>query len=222
MLRRMAFKIPYSPYRGIVWTLFNKNSKSLLEIGCKRGDLMKSGNFSKHNSFKVGLDVHSPYLREIKDQKIYDDLVVADGKELPFKDNSFDSVIAIEIIEHMTREEGYKLMKEMERVAKIEVIISTTDINGNKALENLSEDQIRKIKNKAMIHRSLWTPRDFKRRGYSVWGVYPKFFPKIFDFSEFDPVYLLSIFFPLILFVFFFPNFAKAIIAKKRIQKNSK
>ncbi|NIO20358.1 MAG: methyltransferase domain-containing protein [Candidatus Aenigmarchaeota archaeon] len=49
---------------------------------------------------------------------------VADIKRLPFKNNSYDAVLAFEILEHLPWEEVDKALKELHRVTKKYVIIS--------------------------------------------------------------------------------------------------
>jgi len=51
--------------------------------------------------------------------------VLADALHLPFRDNYFDAVISVELLEHLPN--GIALMKEMKRVSKKYVLISTAN-----------------------------------------------------------------------------------------------
>lgn len=50
--------------------------------------------------------------------------VLADGKNLPFKENSFDVVTSIDVIEHVPKKDRKKFIEELLRVAKKKVILS--------------------------------------------------------------------------------------------------
>ena len=50
--------------------------------------------------------------------------ILADGRNLPFKDNSFDIVTSIDVIEHVPKKDRKKFVQELLRVAKERVIIS--------------------------------------------------------------------------------------------------
>jgi ubiquinone/menaquinone biosynthesis C-methylase UbiE len=54
----------------------------------------------------------------LKTAKNEDHVVLESAIFLPFKDKYFDVSFAIEIIEHLKKEDGYKLISEMERVTK--------------------------------------------------------------------------------------------------------
>jgi len=51
--------------------------------------------------------------------------VVADGCHLPFRDNVFDCVVSVEVIEHL--ENPDKFIEELKRVSKKFVVISTVN-----------------------------------------------------------------------------------------------
>lgn len=91
-----------------------KNMKGrVLDVGCEQGTL--------HNLIKnediYGLDI-SP-------KKFRNRVVKADAQSIPFKENSFDTLIAGELIEHLSNPEDF--LKESKRVLKPngKIIIST-------------------------------------------------------------------------------------------------
>lgn len=49
--------------------------------------------------------------------------VIATGVSLPFKENSFDAVFSLDVLEHINKEERKKFVKELMRVAEEKVII---------------------------------------------------------------------------------------------------
>jgi 2-polyprenyl-3-methyl-5-hydroxy-6-metoxy-1,4-benzoquinol methylase len=89
--------------------------KRHLDIGCGPGTLIGSMNGSR---LSVGVDI-------AKDQILYANqkygkprkhfLPITEGS-LPFNDASFDVVTLIEVIEHLTRGQGCKLLTEIHRI----------------------------------------------------------------------------------------------------------
>ena len=147
-----------------ILTVLAEGDKSYLDIGCGKGKwgyLLKTSH--KPPSYIVGGDIDLNNLRYAKKHKIYDDVVLLDGRHLPFRDDSFDIVLAIEIIEHMEKIEGQKLLDEAERVSRERVIVSTPLLG---ARYWYSEKH----------HISKWTVGDLRRRGYTVRGVGFSFF----------------------------------------------
>ena len=49
---------------------------------------------------------------------IYDGVVQASATHLSFRDRSFNNVVSIAVIEHLEKENGVRMLEEMERVAK--------------------------------------------------------------------------------------------------------
>lgn len=147
-----------------ILTVLAKEGRAYLDIGCGKGKwgyLIKTSH--KPPSYIVGGDIDLKNLRYAKKHKIYDDVVLLDGKHLPFRDDSFDIVLAIEIIEHMEKIEGQKLLDEAERVSRERVIVSTPLLG---ARYWYSEKH----------HISKWTVGDLRKKGYTVRGVGFSFF----------------------------------------------
>lgn len=78
-----------------------------------------------------------------------------------FKSKSFDAVVALEVIEHLTREDGIRLQNAMAWVARKKIALSTP----NGFLEQSEFDN-----NALQAHRSGWTCADFE--GYKIQGLY--------------------------------------------------
>lgn len=100
--------------------LCEDNSK-ILDVGCDDGttaDLMKKINPTL--SFK-GIDIQTNRACKIP-KKIYD------GKKIPYKDKSFDIVMAVDVLHHTT--DILSLLKEMKRVAKKYIIIKDHIVTG--------------------------------------------------------------------------------------------
>jgi ubiquinone/menaquinone biosynthesis C-methylase UbiE len=75
------------------------------------------------DAYTVGLDVWVPWLRRAKNY--YNDVVNGNARYLPFRDKSFEVCTAFEIIEHLTKLDAYKFLKELDRVTKRQIIITS-------------------------------------------------------------------------------------------------
>ena len=88
------------------------NPKNILEIGI--GNKTVSNYFKQHGMEVTTCDF---------DKNLEPDYI-ADIRELPFEDNSFDVVLASEILEHLPWESVDSALAELRRVSKKYVIIS--------------------------------------------------------------------------------------------------
>jgi ubiquinone/menaquinone biosynthesis C-methylase UbiE len=89
---------------------------------------------------------------------------------LPFKDKQFDLTLCIDVLEHLPKYTGIKLIKEMQRISKMIIIITPNwkcpqgEINGNPFQRHISK----------------WSPNELKKLGFKVRGVRNKLnFPYI-------------------------------------------
>lgn len=95
--------------------------KTVLDAGCAEG--MYSKYFAKNGIFPVGCDIAFSKLRRAKiDSTATTPYLCADLQKLPFPDNSFEAVLALEIIEHVP--DYRQAIKEIFRVSSKYVIIS--------------------------------------------------------------------------------------------------
>ena len=97
---------------------FNLSSKdSILDVGCAKGFMLH--DFSKliPGIELKGIDI-SQYAIENCIEDMRDNLDVADARDLPFKDNSFDLVISITSVHNFNEEECIQAIREIERVSK--------------------------------------------------------------------------------------------------------
>ena len=116
--------------------------------------------------FVAGSDIFPPHLNSLKKMNIYDLLVNSDASSMPFKNESFDTVIAVELLEHLNRDNGLNFIEEAKRVAKKRVIISTPNFDslreGRVGLDGF---------NKYEGHLSYWTVSELKSLGFKCFGI---------------------------------------------------
>jgi SAM-dependent methyltransferase len=147
----------------VVLNFFPKEGTgAVLDIGCGYGLFGYILRFERdYRGELIGLDAHPPYIRKLKRHSgaVYDSLVIADARHLPFRDGAVDTVLASEVIEHLPREGGLELIREAERVGRRLALFTTPrghlpqGSHGGNDLE---------------AHLSGWSERDFADRGYGI------------------------------------------------------
>lgn len=93
------------------------NNQRILDIGCGSGAYLQP--LSKFASEVVGVDIYEDYLKEAR-QNVQGKnirLLLMSAEELAFKEGSFDAVILIETLEHISDDE--KAIKEISKVLKV-------------------------------------------------------------------------------------------------------
>lgn len=90
-----------------------KINSPILDIGCGFGEF--AGVFFK-SMIEVGVDINMKDLQLAGQKKKYKKLVWADACHLPFKNNSFQTIISISTLEHIKDVE--KVFAEVKRVLK--------------------------------------------------------------------------------------------------------
>jgi len=91
-----------------------KNCRAVLDLGCGRDSAIH--NFSI--PFSVGVEISNYYFEENKKKKIHNQYIKADVRQIEFKNNSFDAVLALDLIEHLSKAEDYELISKMEKWVK--------------------------------------------------------------------------------------------------------
>ena len=83
-----------------------------------------SGAFFLFNNNGIGLD---PSFKQLKFAKkmFGNKFINGQVQTLPFKDNSFDTIIFVEVIEHINKKYNKEIIKELKRVAKKRIMITT-------------------------------------------------------------------------------------------------
>ena len=151
---------PYVPFvsLNIVWRNLAKDAQYILDVGCGKGEPMQFLN-RRRRYFTVGIDIFQPYIEKCRLQGIHDDYVMCDVRNLPFREKSFDIALCLEVLEHMDRKDGERLLDEMERVARKQIILSTPlgpleckPYDGNLYLE----------------HKYFWNTDDLQQLGYKI------------------------------------------------------
>jgi len=135
---------------------------TIIDLGCGKSSPVKF--FSDELAYSLGVDSHPASIADSKSLKIHSAYVLSDILEACRKigDNSFDCALALDVIEHLDKADGKKLLNEMERIAKRKVIIYTP--NGFLKQEVFENNQAQK-------HLSGWSSEEMKSFGFNVYGM---------------------------------------------------
>jgi 2-polyprenyl-3-methyl-5-hydroxy-6-metoxy-1,4-benzoquinol methylase len=186
-----------------------KSSTSVLDVGCGYNSILGKikGTFTS-----TGIDVFRDCIQVSRKAKNHNRYVIGDIRKLNthFSKESYDTVIALDVIEHLTKNEAQKMIVQMEKIAKKRVVIMTP--NGFYPQEILFGNPHQK-------HKSGWYINDLKALGYKVYGLRGlKYIRGIHAMIQYKPWILWAI----IAFIsepllYFFPKYSYHIFAIKEI-----
>ncbi len=152
------------PFLDAVVHFLPEDTRRAVDVGCGRGIGGVLCRLYRNPQRLVGLDAFRPYLESLRELNVYSELIRADfarTPSLPFRPNSFDVALALELIEHIPRREGEALVEDLQEKCT-RVIVSTP----NEFFEQDSYDT-----NPFQSHLSFWHVRDFEKMGFEVYGV---------------------------------------------------
>ncbi len=113
---------------------------------------------------RVGVDIHEEYFKHIESDVPYA-VVKYDIRKLReiFIPNSFDLVIALDVIEHLEKDEALSMIKQCEEIAKLGVILETPKgyIPQNIDIQGHGADEWQ-------THRCGWEVKELEDLGYNV------------------------------------------------------
>jgi hypothetical protein len=112
----------------------------------------------------TGLEGYVPALEEARRKNTHDELVQGDVRSLDqhFQAGQFDTCVALDVIEHLTKEDGWKMLTSMERIATRKVIILTP--SGFLPQRHLEQGDLQE-------HLSGWEAEEMRAHGYEVTGL---------------------------------------------------
>ena len=145
-------------------------SSSVLDVGCAKGFMLFDFVKAIPGMTIHGVDI-SQYALNHGIDELKPNMSLANCKELPFADNSFDLVISINTIHNLEKDESAKALQEIERVTKKDSFI-TVDAYRN-------EDEKERMMQWNLTAKTIMSVDDwikfFKEVGYT--GDYYWFIP---------------------------------------------
>ncbi|HXG01433.1 MAG TPA: class I SAM-dependent methyltransferase [Bacteroidota bacterium] len=133
--------------------------RTCLDIGCGSDSPVRFLRFD----YSLGVEAYEPLLREAQRNGTHSEYMLANATELDrhFSSKQFDCCVAIDLIEHLTKDDGLKLISSMERIAARKVLLFTP--NGFLPQRSHHGD--------LQEHLSGWTADEFERLGFRVYGM---------------------------------------------------
>lgn len=142
-----------------------KNGESLLSLCCGIGRELNGLNTDK----VTGVDIAPQYVEQLPGgvKRVCADALEY-AKEQP--DNSVDVISIIDGIEHMDKKTGVKLIKEMKRVAKKEILLFTPQGHGKDGYLKNEPHNAWGIEgaDHFQAHKSGWTVLELKDLGFEI------------------------------------------------------
>jgi 2-polyprenyl-3-methyl-5-hydroxy-6-metoxy-1,4-benzoquinol methylase len=166
--------VGYSPLELDPAVLPLIEGRTVLDLGCGYGHwghLLRTHYHSDdpgRAARVTGVDIHQGNVDFCASTGVYDDLACADALEFLARQprGAFDTIIATELIEHLPKDAGRRLLAETARVAVRVTIVSTPNWEylrpGAMTMTGYNEHE---------HHVSSWTPGELKGHGFTVRGV---------------------------------------------------
>lgn len=137
------------------------DSHSVLDVGCGVGTTLKEFCCP----VKIGVDAHRPYLENAKQGESFIRLnFTAERLSELFLPKSVDSVTLIDVIEHLEKEVGLDVLRQVEEIAAQKVIVFTP----KGFFQQKEFDHYGLGGESYQRHRSGWEVEDFQRLGYNI------------------------------------------------------
>ena len=135
---------------------------TIIDLGCgPRSPLRK---IKKEETYALGVDIFEKYIEISKKRKIHDDYLLLNILNIDDKisPKSYDCVLLLDVLEHLTILDGIKLIKTIEKIARKKIIIFTP----NGFLE-----QPKYHNNIYQVHLSGWNVKLLRKMGFKIYGI---------------------------------------------------
>lgn len=161
-LRREVLVGEYEVFHRTLREALVGTCESVLDVGC--GFRSPLGNFSHLIPRTVGVDGYEHAIERSRAAGLHREYHCMNLMEAGkfFGPKSFDAAIALDVIEHFDKPDGYRFLEMLESIARKRVILFTP----NGFLPQNEWDG-----NVHQVHRSGWEVYDFELRGYRVIGM---------------------------------------------------
>lgn len=135
---------------------------TLLDVGCGKGSPVQ---YLHEGLYSVGVDIFEPALEMSKQHGIHNEYKKMNVLDIDqaFEKDSFECVLASDLIEHLTKEEGLTLIDKMETIAQKRIIIFTPRgfVHQDEYEDNPWQE-----------HKSGWEVAEMREKGYDIIGIH--------------------------------------------------
>lgn len=203
VLERYINEFWYAPYEAmlrsfevVIWENI-KIMRPVLNIGC--GDGRNEKLVFGGKKFDVGMDPDESVIEPARRSKLFKKVIKANANNIPFKDNSFSTVVSNSVFEHMVKDTPS--VKEVARVlkkgGKFYFTVPTQRFPEAMQQAGIKKSEIKKFNNR-VIHRRYRTFDKWKSilKKYNLKYLYHQYYfspsfmhlwYKFFKFSSFKP-----------------------------------
>jgi len=199
-----------------MWYLrkFSDHPKTVLDIGCGNGELM---SVIADREWKItGLDIFDRSLNKARKTGFYSELIEGDliksCQKLVKSKKKYDLIFCSQVIEHIKKEDGNKLLDLADKLARKRIYFGTP-----RGFMKQPEEFLEK--NPFQVHLSGWEVSEFTERGYIVFGVGFNSVWKEQGLARGKPkwkiILLTLLSFPLNPIIYYFPSLGAGIMAIK-------
>jgi len=137
-----------------------KNCSSVLDVGCGKNSPLKIFELNH----LTGLEGYAPDAEAARRLGTHDEVVTGDLRQMEqhFKPGQFDACVAWDVIEHLPKLDGLKMLRDMERASAKRTIIFTP--NGFLPQFHTEDADLQQ-------HLSGWDAQEMRQQGYRVIGL---------------------------------------------------
>jgi len=137
-----------------------RTCREVLDVGCGPDSALSLLGFERLE----GIEGYLPSVEAAKQKHTHHQVVLGDVRflERHFRAGQFDACVALDLIEHLTKKDGRKLMEAMESIARSKVVFLTP--NGFLPQSHAEKADLQE-------HLSGWEAAEMRRLGYAVAGV---------------------------------------------------
>jgi SAM-dependent methyltransferase len=137
-----------------------KDCQTVIDLGC--GTKSPAKYVRSKKQYWVGVDGFGPSIEKSKKQRIHDKYIESDILKLKLPAKSFECAIALDVIEHLGKKEGWQLLIQMEALASKKIIVFTP--NGFLPQKTIDENTLQE-------HKSGYSYFEMRKRGFRIYGV---------------------------------------------------
>ncbi len=134
--------------------------ETVLDVGCGTSSVLRLFGFKR----LVGAEAYAPSVNAARAAGTHHEITQADARELEnhFKPGEFDACVALDVIEHLSKQDGLLMMRSMEHISARKTVFLTP--NGFLRQSHTEDKDLQE-------HLSGWEVDEMRQLGYDVTGI---------------------------------------------------
>ncbi len=173
-----------------------KSDMRVLDLGCAEGNI----GSMVFNKIDVGLDMYFNELKEARKHLVYQEFALADARNMPFKDESFDVIFSNSVIEHINDLDCVliEVSRSLSNNGLFIFTVPTSEFSHNLYITRIFEKigcallgkMYAKIRNKQLNHFNLFNDLEWseKLNKFSLNTIYKKHYLSRAEVYEWDKI----------------------------------